>query len=209
MKSILNKVIVLKLNRNWQKVGACSVRRAFVNMCDDKEKSAVVALAIDYEINPDGSVNRGVMINATPMDLESWMELPVRPYDLAIQMPHKAIRAPTVVIAKSFAHMPWKSVKLNKGNLFKRDKGRCGYTGKALTKKNATIDHIIPKDRGGKNEWHNVTLCEKKLNHDKGNRLNEEIGLKLLNKPREPAPTPISFRIAPQEEDLCHDWSFF
>lgn len=209
MKSILNKIIVLKLNKNWQKIGACSVRQAFINLSDDSEKSGVCALALDYEIREDGSVNKDVMVGATPMDLETWMKLPIRPYDLTIQTPHKIIRAPTVVIAKHFVEMPWKSIKLNKTNLYKRDKGRCGYTGKLLTKKTATIDHVIPKSRGGRNDWHNVILCEKKLNHSKGNSLNEEIGLKTRYKPFEPPSVPISFKIVPTEEELCRDWSFF
>ena len=53
------------------------------------------------------------------------------------------------------------------------------------------IDHIIPRSRGGTDNWTNVVGCSKDINSKKGNRLNSEVGLKLLKNPTVPQPVPV------------------
>ena len=76
-----------------------------------------------------------------------------------------------------------------------------------------TVDHCIPKSRwaelgkkGSPDGWDNLLLCDKETNHKKGNRLNEEIGLKTLIKPTAPKPIPVSELI---KEIRHRDWNLF
>lgn len=95
---------------------------------------------------------------------------------------------PLIIRLNSF-YNALKSIDLSRRNIFKRDGMRCQYCGKKNV--HLTIDHILPKSRGGRDEWENlVTSCDT-CNNFKGNRTPEEAGLKLLSKPRKP--NPINF----------------
>ena len=79
------------------------------------------------------------------------------------------------------AEVPWA-----KGNIHLRDNYSCRYCGKKLESKDVTIDHIIPRDRGGKNTWENcVTSCFP-CNNKKDNRTPNEARMVLLTKPYKP-----------------------
>ena len=82
--------------------------------------------------------------------------------------------------------------KPNGFSVWLRDKGIDQYTGRRLQQEEASMDHVIPRSRGGRHEWENVVLTQKGLNFKKGNHLNSEIGLKLIKKPQAPAPVPAS-----------------
>ncbi len=77
--------------------------------------------------------------------------------------------------------------RLSKKNVFLRDKGKCQYCLSKLTLAMATIDHIVPKSRGGQNAWENVVLACGKCNQKKGPRLPREARMTLHTKPSPPA----------------------
>jgi hypothetical protein len=74
-------------------------------------------------------------------------------------------------------------LKINRHRLFRRDEYQCVYCG---NKRNLTIDHLMPKSRGGKNTWLNLVTCCSSCNRTKGDKTPEEAGMKLLKKPFEP-----------------------
>jgi 5-methylcytosine-specific restriction endonuclease McrA len=205
MSSIANKAIVLKLNSNWQTVGYGIVADAIVDLVAGE---SIKALDIQYPIDEDGNPDRTVSPKMVPVDWETWIKLPIRQWDDVIHSTKLTIRVPTVVIANNFHKMPmktWKG-KPSKEAIYIRDSGKCQYTGKSLDRKNATIDHILPKSRGGGDEWTNLALTSKEVNSKKGNALNSEIGLKLLRQPMTPKPIPVSQLI----REVRHpDWELF
>ena len=75
---------------------------------------------------------------------------------------------------------------LSKKNLFLRDGGICQYCEKNLTLKACTVDHILPKSRGGMNTWENVALACTKCNQKKGARLPKEANMILKKPPIKP-----------------------
>jgi hypothetical protein len=85
-----------------------------------------------------------------------------------------------------------KSEKISRYMLYKRDHGKCSYCGKEITQKEATIDHITPKSKGGLNVWENLALACKKCNCFKDDRTLKESGMKLLIKPYNPKKCGIS-----------------
>jgi len=104
--------------------------------------------------------------------------------------------------------MPMKTFKgkPSKDAIWIRDSGTDQYTGKKLRRDEATIDHVLPQSRGGTNAWENLALTAKEINSRKGNRLNSEIGLRLIREPRAPRPIPLSQLI---REIRHQDWKRF
>ena len=65
-----------------------------------------------------------------------------------------------------------------------RDRNQCQYTGQLLAPDEGSLDHVLPRSRGGKDEWENLVWSSKDVNARKGNRLPHEACLKLLSVPR-------------------------
>ena len=76
--------------------------------------------------------------------------------------------------------------KISRRALFARDGWRCVYCGTSSGR--LTLDHVVPRSRGGESIWENVVTACAPCNHKKGNRLPEESGLHLLRQPKAPAP---------------------
>jgi 5-methylcytosine-specific restriction endonuclease McrA len=167
-----------------------------------------MALDIEYELDDNGQPIFDEAKSMNPVSWEEWMLLPIRPWDLAINSPTRSIRVPTVIIATNFNKMPIKTFKgkPSKDGIWNRDQGICQYTGKKLSKDQSTIDHVIPRSKGGLDTWTNMVVCDKSLNSKKGNKMNSELGLKLKKEPVEPSPTPVSALI---REAKHHTWKHF
>ncbi len=94
---------------------------------------------------------------------------------------HGAIRVPTVIVAVNYARVPKKRPKLCARAIRERDGNRCQYTGALLRPDEGSLDHVVPRSRGGPDTWENLVWSSKQVNTRKGNRLPHEAGLKLLN----------------------------
>lgn len=193
MAEILNSKIVLRLNANWMRIGWATPAEAFVALMSGSDAGDPPALAIEciYELDADGQPITDQLVNAIPHKWEDWMKLPIRPWDITIGTKRGPIRVPTVLVCPKFNKMPMKTLRPTKHAIRDRDKNRCVYTGQLLTNKTASIDHVLPKSKGGRDTWTNLVLCHKDVNTKKGNKLNDEAGLKLLTKPFEPQPIPL------------------
>ncbi|MDQ1742630.1 MAG: hypothetical protein QOE23_969 [Pseudonocardiales bacterium] len=94
------------------------------------------------------------------------------------------IEAPTVVRLSRFVRVPYRSrVPLTRRAVMHRDGLRCAY----CQRRADTIDHVVPRSRGGKHEWVNVVAACATCNHRKADRLLAELGWSLPFTPREPA----------------------
>jgi hypothetical protein len=112
MDHILNRPIVLVLNRNWQAINVRTPQQAFVQMATD------VATALDI----DGD-------NMVPMRWAQWVTLPVRENDYSVRTPRGAVRIPHVIVLSRFAKVPKRRPTFNARAIWARDGGRCQYTG--------------------------------------------------------------------------------
>jgi len=68
-------------------------------------------------------------------------------------------------------------------NILMRDAYRCQYCGVKFHGGDLTLDHVIPRARGGRNVWENLVACCHKDNHRKADRTPEEAGMELLRRP--------------------------
>ena len=119
---------------------------------------------------------------------EEWIDYSKKLKDIEEDLKINSIRfyiyRPYVILMKSYSR--YKQPKLNRENLKIRDNNTCQYCGIDLYKKRSTMDHILPKSRGGKMRWDNIVLCCQKCNSKKDSYLPEEIGMHLLREPKLP-----------------------
>src|SRR5206468_1726921 len=191
MSDILNKTIVLVLNRNWQAIHVRTPPEAFCMMATN------VATAL--EIDGDDHIR--------PVKWDEWITLPVRPQDNAVHTVRGPIRVPTVIVLANFAKVPKKRPKLCARTIRERDSNRCQYTGRVLRPDEGSLDHVVPRSRGGKDAWENLVWSAREVNEKKADRLPHEAGLKLLSVPRAPKERPISALIRNTAE--VEDWKLF
>ena len=106
--------------------------------------------------------------------------------DHMIQGVKESFPMPSVVrVLRSFKRDKIR-IKFSRLNIYARDAFTCGYCGEQKPTEDLTFDHILPRSRGGKTNWLNITTCCAICNAEKGNRTPEEAGMKLLRQPRKP-----------------------
>jgi 5-methylcytosine-specific restriction endonuclease McrA len=91
-----------------------------------------------------------------------------------------------VIVLKTVVKFISRGIKPSRKNILWRDKSQCQYCGVIEAPKDMTIDHVIPRSRGGGNTWSNLVTCCKKCNQKKRDRTPEEASMSLLNKPIRP-----------------------
>lgn len=91
---------------------------------------------------------------------------------------------PSVIRIYEYKNVPYRGVVLTRYNVFKRDGNTCQYCGE---EKNLTLDHVVPRSKGGKSSWTNLVTACKHCNSKKGNYTPEEAGLKLSKNPVKPS----------------------
>jgi len=193
MSDLANRCFSLVLNSAWQPIGYKNTIDALSGLYSNKFK----ALNIEYIENE--------VSNMQPMTWVQWEKLEIRPTDYFVNGVKKEIRIPTVLITVNFSKILYKKMPLTLKSIRERDRNICQYSGKKLKPEEGSIDHVLPKSRGGKNSWDNLVFCDKRINSRKGNKTNEEAGLKLIKKPEEPPLMPLATEIPIKHKD----WSIF
>lgn len=103
-----------------------------------------------------------------------------------IRTPSLVLSVPKIIRVKSDAKPHMRVVKLSKRNIFLRDHYTCQYCGKSYIQSKLTIDHVVPRSRGGTTTWKNVVTACNFCNVKKGDKLLTEAGMKLLKEPTTP-----------------------
>ncbi len=91
---------------------------------------------------------------------------------------------PSVIRLNKYVSVPYKSVEMTRQNIFRRDSNICLYCG---AKSDLTLDHVIPKSRGGRTTWENLVTACKKCNTKKGRKMPDEAQMPLKYKPFKPS----------------------
>lgn len=191
MSDVLNKATVLVLNRNWQAINVRTPADAFCQMLS--------GTATALEIRGEEEIR--------PVSWDEWLQLPIRPEDNCVLTVRGPIRVPSVIVAVNYSRVPMRRPTLNARAIRERDGNRCQYTGKLLRADEGSIDHILPRSKGGKDSWDNCVWASKEINNRKGNRLPQEAGLSLIRTPRSPAELPVTAFI--RNFHGIADWRFF
>ena len=94
------------------------------------------------------------------------------------------MHAPSVIRLVEYIHIPYKSRSLSRKNILLRDHNTCQYCGRVFPPQDLTLDHIIPRSRGGDSAWENLVTCCRACNNRKGDRSPEGAGMRLLRRPQ-------------------------
>lgn len=170
MSTFLNQQ-VLVLNRLWQAVNVCSVRRALALLF---EGHAQAVLSVD-----EGEFRT--------FSFNEWRDLSrSQPHPESVATVSFRVRIPRVILLLVFDRLPKKEVKFTRHNIFERDKNTCQYCGQTFERKDLNLDHVIPRDRGGPTSWENIVCSCIRCNTRKANHTPIEAGMHLVRKPKRP-----------------------
>lgn len=164
---------MLVLNRLWQAVNIVDVRRAFCLLLQD---NARVIHSEDEQFQVYSAME--------------WLDFSRQNQELDemdyVHTVRLKIRLPQIILLTVFDRLPCKELKFTRNNIFERDKHRCQYCGKHFDRKDLNLDHVIPRDYGGRTSWENIVCSCIPCNIRKANRLPHEAGMRLIRKPSRP-----------------------
>jgi len=183
----------LVLNRLWQAVNVVGVERAFSLL-------ALEHAQVIYAEDGSFRVFDGAGWFAFSKDLET------APGSRVIRTVSQQVVVPTVLLLRGYDRMLMQEMKFNRQNLLERDDFRCQYCGKNFPVKELNMDHVVPRDRGGRTSWENVVISCIKCNSKKSNRSPKEAGMRLLKEPKRPPRRPFMSSLygKPMEETWTH-----
>jgi 5-methylcytosine-specific restriction endonuclease McrA len=102
----------------------------------------------------------------------------------SVHSTQKSMHVPSVIRLLSYRHIPQQSRALSRKNILLRDRNTCQFCARAFPTAELTLDHVMPRSRGGKSSWENLVACCYACNNRKGDRTPEEAGIKLQRRPR-------------------------
>jgi 5-methylcytosine-specific restriction endonuclease McrA len=161
----------LVLNRRWTAIRTTPVQDAI----------GLVAKGTAVIIEPE---------SFNTHDLLSWNDLSrarVQFGEAVIRSPRLAILPPEVILLKTYEGEGGRAVVFSRKNLFKRDRYTCQYCGLQPGPEELTVDHVVPRSRGGVSSWENCVLACVECNKRKADRTPAQAGLKMRKTPRKPS----------------------
>lgn len=202
MSDILNKPIgILALNRNWFAFDLRSPKKALEDVFSISPETGIPPFApldLEFEKNEDGSYNLDVLVSATPVDIATWVTLPVRSCDWGITTGRGEIRLPTIIVASNYADIPTKIPKFSSDNVKKLYDYTCQATKQRLHPDELDMGHDLSRFHGGKKNWDNIAPIRKDLNRQQGTRRFSEMGWDIKFK----KPKPV--RVVLTTKDIKH-----
>ncbi|MGH3947871.1 MAG: HNH endonuclease [Pseudonocardiaceae bacterium] len=169
----------------------------------------------DYGVGPPSSRSRVLLLNATfePLTALSLRRAVVLivcdkaevvhgdPSGLILHSATVAVPVPSVIRLSTYVRVPYRAkVPLTRAGLMHRDRYRCAYCGGRAE----TVDHVVPRSRGGAHSWQNCVACCARCNHRKADRLLSELGWSLRTDPQ--APHGPHWRLLAQVNDADEEW---
>lgn len=171
---------VLVLNRLYMAVHVVNVRRAFGLLCRE------LAEVIHQE--------DGKFVNYS---FDSWRKISSlradakQPEEDWIRAVNFEIMVPRVIRLLRYDKLPKQKLHLNRRNVLARDDHVCQYCGRRFPPHMLSIDHVVPRSRGGETTWENVVCACLRCNVRKGGRTPHESRLKLIRPPTRPKHNPV------------------
>jgi 5-methylcytosine-specific restriction endonuclease McrA len=171
---------VLVLNKLYMAIRVVSARRAFTLLA--KELAEVI------------HVDDGRYLN---YNFDSWREVAIYQQEFErerhdwVRTVRCQIAVPRIIRLIGYDRLPAQTVKLNRRNLFARDRNQCQYCGKHFPTADLSIDHVLPRAQGGGESWENLVCACIWCNARKGGRTPDQASMKLVRPPKRPRRNPL------------------
>lgn len=126
--------------------------------------------------------------------------------DRVVRSVSVTFKIPSIIRFLTGALRRRRGVRYSKESIHARDKGRCQYCNVAVSIKEMTQEHVVPRAQGGRTTWTNIVAACKRCNETKANRTPQQAGMKLLSKPERPKYLPEVLRFS---GDVPESWTFY
>lgn len=167
---------VLVLNKLWQPIQTCTVKRAVKLLCLGHAQVVEAEGEMKYQTH----------------DLGSWVEASAQALaDEAIRSVSFAMRIPKVIVLAIYDRLPTKEVKFTRHNVFLRDHYTCQYCERVFAEQDLNLDHVVPRDKGGITRWDNIVTSCFGCNNRKANKLPREANMYPATAPKAPRWRPL------------------
>jgi len=171
---------VLVLNKHYAAVRVVSAKRAFVMLF--KRIAEIIAVEDSQYVS---------------YDFDSWRE--VSQFRAKYQREHHdwvrcvkfELAVPRIIRLLFYDRLPRQPVKFNRRNIYARDGNRCQYCGRKFPTNELSLDHVVPRSRGGDTAWSNIVCCCVDCNVRKGGRVPNEAHMRLIAEPTKPKRSPV------------------
>jgi 5-methylcytosine-specific restriction endonuclease McrA len=171
---------VLVLNKHYMAIRIVGAKRAFSLLF--RELAEVVSVEEDKYSN---------------YDFQSWCDISELKRSFEpdgqdwVSTVNFHVAVPRIIRLLFYDRLPRSEVKLNRRNIFARDRNRCQYCGKKYPTSELSLDHVIPRSMGGKSVWTNMVCACTDCNVKKGGRTPKQAQLTLTQKPVRPKRNPL------------------
>ncbi|MFQ5591814.1 MAG: HNH endonuclease [Phycisphaerae bacterium] len=176
---------VLLLNAHYMALRVVSVRRAFALLFKRDAERQPIAEVVSVE---DGRY--------VAYDFTDWTELSAFKREFE-PLEHDWVRTvrfhllvPRIIRVLTFNKLPKREVKLNRRNIFARDRNVCQYCGRRFSSSELSLDHVVPRSQGGTSCWENLVCACVGCNVRKGGRTPTQANLRLVKHPYKPRRNP-------------------
>lgn len=167
---------VLVLNRLWQPVHTCSVKRALKLLCLGHAQVVQTEGEARYQTH----------------DIGSWLEYSESSVaEEVINTVRLALQVPKIIVLGLYDRIPRKEVKFTRQNVFLRDKYTCQYCRTRFPESKLNLDHVVPRDHGGITSWDNIVASCIPCNTRKANRTPAQANMQLPRQPKAPRWRPL------------------
>lgn len=176
----MNQRKVLVLNRGWNPIAVVSLEKAMCLVCstykNDEPKARILDATQDFRL----------------FTWDDWAKLIPSEDEPIIRSAKSNFRIPEIILLSRYNKLPQQRVHFSRRTIYRRDGNQCQYCGAKPGTESLSIDHVLPRSKGGKTEWTNCVLACTTCNRNKADRILSnrntatEVNMKLLKQPKKP-----------------------
>jgi 5-methylcytosine-specific restriction endonuclease McrA len=164
------------------------MRSKTVTSATEVLRQSVVVFSKNYLPVSRVNIKRAIALlvtgKAEPLDFSNGKGYPVRSPNVVLLIPEH------IRLTVTDAERVWRVPPVNRREVLRRDKHTCQYCGST---KQLTLDHVIPRSKGGKHTWDNVVIACERCNSRKGDRTPQQAGMTLRTQPKAPMHPTVAF----------------
>lgn len=191
---------VLLLNKSWQAIKVISLKKAMKKVTaeyqDGTPKAKIIDCIYDFQSltwddwramrpNPQYCSKCHVIKETEQIDNDKCKDCGNLVGEKSLRSANDVIRLPRVIQLTRY-DKSFNKVKYNRRTIYRRDQNKCQYCGDMPGTKELSLDHVLPRSKGGKSTWENIVVACTPCNSRKADKTLEESGMKLLKQPVKP-----------------------